>query len=196
MSIALSRWRSRPSVDWEEGYAFARLASGDPTGLDALLRRYWVPVLSYVRSLVGDPDAAEDIAQEAFLHLWEGRERWKSEGSVRALLWRVARSRPLNHLRHDRVRTRKGPLIEALEPGRRANPTPLQVLERAELRSALEEAIAALPPRRREVFILGYVFACRHAEVAQIMGISEQTARNQMSAALADLRRTLQPLLE
>ena len=79
---------------------------------------------------------------------------------------------------------------------RRANPTPLQVLEQAELRSALEEAIAALPPRRREVFILGYVFACRHAEVAQIMEISEQTARNQMSAALADLRRTLQPLLE
>ncbi len=183
-------------MDQEEEFAFARLASGDPSALDALLQDYWVPVVNYVRSLVDDPDVAEDIAQEAFLHLWEGRGRWRAEGSARALLCRVARSRALNHLRHDRVRARAGPLIDAMRPAGHQNPTPLQVLEQVELRSALQEAVDALPPRRREVFILGYVFACRHAEVAEILGISEQTVRNQMSSALADLRRTLQPLLE
>lgn len=196
MGIALSRLEGPPSIACEEGSVFAGLASGDPASLDALLHQYWSPVLSYVRSLIGDPDAAEDIAQEAFLYLWEGRERWRPEGSVRALLCRVARSRALNYLRHNRVRSRTRPLIHALQLEWRRNPTPLQVFEQAELRRALEEAIDALPPRRREVFVLGYVFAYCHVEVARIMGISEQTARNQMSAALADLRRTLLPFLE
>jgi RNA polymerase sigma-70 factor (ECF subfamily) len=72
----------------------------------------------------------------------------------------------------------------------------LQLLEHAELRSAIQEAIETLPPRRREVFLLGYLHGCRHSEIAEIMRISEQTARNHMSAALSDLRRILEPFLE
>lgn len=196
MGIALPRWGSDHSIEWQEGFALPGLASDSPVGLDALLQRYWLPVVTYVESVIHDPDAAEDIAQEAFLYLWEGKQRWKAGDSVRALLYRVARSRALNHVRHDRMRARTGPLIEASRSNRRWNPTPLQILEQVELRAALKEAIEALPPRRREVFILGYLNGCRHAEVAQIMGISEHTARNHMSAALADLRRMLQPFLE
>lgn len=185
-----------PSPDAGEEAAFARLAAGDPAALDTLLRHYWSPLLNYVKGLISDHDGAQDIAQEAFLYLWEGRQRWTPTGSARALLYRVARSRALNHVRHHRVRERAEPLVEAFQPGRRWTPTPLQILEQAELRGAIDEAIDALPPRRREVFVLGYVHGCRHAEVAEIMEISVQTARNQMSAALADLRRMLEPFLE
>lgn len=175
---------------------FARLAAGDQTALDELLQCHWSPLLTYIESLVGDRDVAEDIAQETFLYLWERRARWDTTGSVRALLYRVARSHSLNHVRYQRVRARWASRVEAVQRQFGWTPTPLQVLERAELRSALEDAIAALPPRRREVFQLGYLHACRHAEIADIMGISEQTARNQMSAALTDLRRTLAAILE
>jgi RNA polymerase sigma-70 factor (ECF subfamily) len=184
-----------PLTEGQDGPVFVRLASGDPAALEELLQRHWSPLLTYIRSLIDDRDAAQDIAQETFLYLWEGRRRW-TPGSLRALLYRVARSRALNHVRHDRVCARSGSLIEALQREQQRVPTPLQLLEQAELRSALEEAIEALPPRRREVFILGYLHGCRHAEVGEIMGISEQTARNQMSAALADLRRMLGPFLE
>jgi RNA polymerase sigma-70 factor (ECF subfamily) len=184
-----------PSIDGPEGL-FVRLAADDAAALDALLSRHWSPLLAYIKSLIGDPEEAQDIAQETFLYLWEGRGRWNPSGSARALLYRAARSRSLNYARHDRVCARSGPLVEAQQREQCWTPTPLQLLEQAELRSALEEAIETLPPRRREVFLLGYLHGCRHAEIAEIMRISEQTARNHMSAALADLRRILGPFLE
>ncbi len=60
----------------------------------------------------------------------------------------------------------------------------------------MEEAIEGLPPRRREVFTLGYLHGFKHDEIAAIMHVSGQTVKNQMSAALADLRRSLRPFLE
>lgn len=187
---------SDPSPVANDASDFARLSTGDPAALDTLLQRHWSPLLAYIRGLIGDgDDAARDIAQETFVYLWEGRERWRTH-SVRALLYRAARSRALNHVRHDRVRARSGPFIQALHRERRRPSTPLEILEQAELRNALEEAVETLPPRRREVFTLGYIHGCRHAEVADIMEISEQTARNHMSAALADLRRMLGPFLD
>lgn len=187
---------SRTATDLSDDVLFARLASGDEAALDLVLQRHWSPLVVYIRSLVEDEEAARDIAQDTFLYLWEGREGWRRSGSVRALLYSVARSRSFNHVRHDRVRSRWAPLIEVLQRERRRNPTPLQALEQAEMRSALEEAVEALPPRRREVFILGYIHGCPHAEIAEIMAISGQTARNHMSAALADLRRMLGPFLD
>jgi RNA polymerase sigma-70 factor (ECF subfamily) len=176
--------------------AFVRLANDDASVLDEILRCNWPPLLAYVKSLIGDRDEAEDIAQEAFVYLWSGRKRWIPDGSVRALLYRAARTRSLNTVRHDRVSARSSSLLEVLAREQHWTPTPLQLLEHAELRSAIHEAIETLPPRRREVFLLGYLHGCRHAEIADIMHISEQTARNHMSAALSDLRRILEPFLE
>lgn len=187
--------RDSPTAGYDQS-AFVRLAANDTAALDELLRRNWAPLLAYVKSLIGDRDEAQDIAQEAFVYLWEGRNRWTPTGSVRALLYRAARNRSLNSIRHDRVCARSGSLLQALEREQHWTPTPLQLLEHAELRSAIQEAIESLPPRRREVFLLGYLHGCRHAEIAEIMRISEQTARNHMSAALSDLRRILDPFLE
>ena len=184
-----------PSAGQDHSW-FVRLATDDTSCLDELLQLHWAPILAYVKSLIGDRDESQDIAQEAFVYLWEGRKRWTTSGSIRALLYRAARSRSLNSVRHDRVCARNGSLLEALQREQHWTPTPLQLLEHAELRSAIQEAIETLPPRRREVFLLGYLHGCRHAEIAEVMRISEQTARNHMSAALSDLRRILEPFLE
>ena len=67
----------------------------------------------------------------------------------------------------------------------------LELVEQAEERAAVERAIAALPPRRREIFILVRVHGLSYGEVAEILQISPQTVANQMSAALTTLRRLL-----
>jgi RNA polymerase sigma-70 factor, ECF subfamily len=181
--------------DQGDASLFAWLATGDSDALDALLQRHWSDVVAYVRSLLDDTDLAHDVAQESFLYVWEGREQWASDSSARALLFKAARSRSLNHMRHLRVRSRAAPWLRSLVRDR-SSKTPLQLLEQSELRTALQAAVSALPPRRREVFTLGYIHECPHAEIATIMGISHQTARNHMSAALADLRVVLKPFLE
>lgn len=179
----------------ENPEVMARLRLGDSSALGALLQQYWSPLVVYLRELLNDREAALDVAQEAFLELWDHRRTWSPRGSVRAFLYRVARHRALNRIRDDRNRARFAPHLDAVERARHVAPSPLQLLEQAELRSILEEAIEALPPRRREAFRLAYLHDLTHDEIAQVLGISRQTVKNQVSAALAQLRRSLEPFL-
>ena len=68
--------------------------------------------------------------------------------------------------------------------------------ERAELRGALRRAIADLPSRRREVFLLRMIEGLSYEEIADAMGTSRQTVANQLSHALATLRRSLATLVD
>jgi len=69
----------------------ARMRSGDTGALDLLLEQYWAPLVTYSGRLLNSHDMAEDVVQEAFIRLWEHRERWSLEGSVRALLYKITR---------------------------------------------------------------------------------------------------------
>ena len=53
----------------------AHLATDDTTALDALLARYWSPLVMFIARLAGSPEAAEDAVQETFCRLWERRRR-------------------------------------------------------------------------------------------------------------------------
>ncbi|HLU26031.1 MAG TPA: sigma-70 family RNA polymerase sigma factor [Longimicrobiales bacterium] len=170
-----------------------RLRGGDTAALDEALRRYWSPVVAYLLRICDESDVAEDVAQRTFLRLWERRSDWRPDGSLRGLLFRVARNIAISEYRSELARERAEAVNAAfaVDP-----PTPLALRESEELRDALDRAIEALPTRRREVFVLRCIHELSYREIAEIMGISTQTVANQLSAALATLRATLGPLLD
>lgn len=166
--------------------------NGDAAALDGLVGEYWAPIAAYAcRLLDGNLDAGKDVAQEVFLRIWQRRVRWRPTGSVRAFLYALARNLSFNQRRSTRVRTRAVSRVRAVLREWHRRPTPLELVEQAEARAAVERAIAGLPPRRREIFILVRVHGLSYREVAEILEISPQTVANQMSAALAELRRLL-----
>jgi RNA polymerase sigma-70 factor (ECF subfamily) len=152
-----------------------------------------VPLVAYVARYVETRDAAEDIAQRTFCLLWDRRATWQLEGSLRGLLYRVARNFALSERRHRAVELRftAGP-VES-QP---SNPTPLDLIENKLLGVALEQAIADLPARRREVFVLRCVHDLSYKEIADVMRISPQTVANQLSRAIGALRHALAGLLD
>jgi RNA polymerase sigma-70 factor (ECF subfamily) len=172
-----------------------RLRSGDEGAMDELLRQYWSPLVAYVANLIDDQAEADDVVQETFLDLWNRSSRWESSGSVVAFLYQVARHLALNRARRRWVRWRwAGEVKQRLQA--QAPPAAIDMIERAELAAAIDEAIQTLPPRRREVFTLSYLHGLRHGEIAVVMGLSRQTVKNQMSAALGQLRQSLRPFLD
>jgi RNA polymerase sigma-70 factor, ECF subfamily len=179
--------------DASDGELLAGLREGDVAALDVLLERYWSPLIAYVARMSGTPDTAEDIAQRTFHRLWERRATWRSTGSVRGLLYRIAHNLAVSEHRSERARTRADVVggEAAPEPA-----TPLELLENEELREALDRAIQSLPPRRREVFVLRCVHDLSYKEIARVMRISPQTVANQLSHALAALRVALRPRLD
>jgi RNA polymerase sigma factor (sigma-70 family) len=168
----------------------AGIAADDAAALEALLARYWTPVVGYlVRSVGLATDDAADVAQDTFCRLWERRRAWRAEGSVRGLLFRLARNAAISEHRSSQARARAASgLAESLGAGAVQPP---DAAERGELRSTLERAIALLPPRRREVFLLRCVHELSYKEIAGVMGTSTQTVANQLSSALATLRELL-----
>lgn len=190
---------SSPSADSMSGpddvcdvHLMGRAMDGDGEALEALLEAYWAPLAAYAgRLLGGSPEMGEDVAQEVFLRIWQRRVNWKPGGSVRAYLYGLARNLVANQRRSIQVRIRAADRVRALLEERHRSPTPLELVEWAEERAAIERAIAALPPRRREIFVLVRVHGTSYREAAEILGLSPQTIANQMSMALAELRRLL-----
>lgn len=172
----------------------SRVRLGDLESMDEIVRRHWRGVVDYSARFAEDLDSAKDLAQDTFLALWENTVGWKETGSLRAFLFGVARNFARNRGRRWRE-VRVLTLVGApTDHGRRVR-DPLEEVEGAEVRRLVEAAVAALPARRQEIFILARVHGLTHAEIAQTLRLSSQTVANQMGSALADLRRRLAPLL-
>jgi len=139
-----------------------------------------------VQRIVGNRSTADDLTQDAFLNYLHSLERSAVE-RPEAYLRRSARNLALNHLRHVRMGVElpvEQQVYEALPDGR-ASPE-RQALVRQELRRLLA-ALAALPPRRREVFILSRFEQRSHGEIAAQLGLSRRTVINHIVNALEAL---------
>jgi RNA polymerase sigma-70 factor (ECF subfamily) len=172
-----------------------RIRADDSAALRTLIERYWANLVAYARTLLGDSDEAEDVAQDAFVRVWRHRTVWIASGSVSGYLYRITRNLAFNRDRDNRARRRRsaGEAMSALRIQR--PPTPDDELATTMAFGEVEAAIDHLPPRRREIFVLSRFHSLTYSEIAQTMGISEQTVANQMSSALADLRTALSKLI-
>lgn len=168
------------------------LRRDDPTALQRLVDCYWDGLLAYVKRMLADVDAAEDVVQEAFVRLWEERARWWASSAPRAVLYRIARNLALNELKAHGFRERQ--LERTSRPT--TSLTPIQLLECEELHAAVTQAVNALPPRRRAVFVLARFHGMSHREIAQALEIAPQTVANQMATALATLEGALALFLD
>lgn len=171
-----------------------RLQQDDAKALEELLESYWAPLVGYARGM-WDPrdagDTAEDIAQEAFVRLWSGRNRWEANSSAPGLLYRIVRNLCLNERRRAANHSRLAPMAQSEE----RPPTPLDDLEATELERVVAATLKAMPARRREVFDLSRYHGLRYREIADVLEISPQTVANHLSAALHQLQQGLDSLL-
>lgn len=170
----------------------ARLARGDEAAYDAIFRAWYAPLVRATQAIVRDGGVAEELVQDAMLELWRRREQLDAEGSPQAYLFRATRNRALNHLRHLAVQRRSAGTLhgeEAREPSAPAE------LVAEELEDALREAIAALPPRCREVFELSRGRGLKYGEIAEALDISVKAVEANMGRALKSLRLQLAPWL-
>ncbi len=168
----------------------ARVLNGDEAGLAALLDRHWKSLVRYSLTILQDSDAAEDVVQQVFVRLWEHRETWGLGGSVLGLLFRMTRNLSLDESRQREARQRA--VDKAANPEQPAGPA--EHVENDEIGAAIQAALAKLPQRRREVFILVREHGLSYNETAEALGIAPQTVANHLSMALSELKEALTPV--
>jgi RNA polymerase sigma-70 factor (family 1) len=152
----------------------------------------------YAHRLVRSHDAAEDIVQDAFIRLWRGWARVEIGANTRAYLFAITRSLALNHLaraqREAQVRDMSHPRgIASVEPALPPEGEARAVSD--DIIRAIEQVLAAMPARQREVAALRLRHQLPTAEIARRLGISPRTVEVHIARATKALREQLPTLL-
>ncbi len=168
----------------------ARILSGDGEAFGILIRRYEPGLLRFATRMLGSPDAAADAVAESLVRAYRHLAQCHDPDHVRSWLYRITGNRCRSHLR--RRHAGDVPLDDAPPI---ADPADTWVvLERGEQVALVERALAALPPEKREAFVLKHVEGMSYEEMAAATGARIPTlkmrvhrAREALLAALKEL---------
>jgi RNA polymerase sigma-70 factor (ECF subfamily) len=166
-----------------------RIRDGDREAFRTFFDRHHGRLLGYLRSRGVPAAAAEDVVQAAFLYVWEHRDEIEPDQSLRAYLFRIGYTRGVNHFRDA---SKFDPDATPEQTRSSDRDTPEADVLNAELRARIDEAIAALPERRRAVFELCFLHDCTYKEAAEALDIAPKTVETHMRLALRDLRAALE----
>lgn len=170
---------------------FELARQGNRSAFGELVDRHKDSLVSYLTRLVGSRSEAEDLAQEAFLRLYERGHRYSEQGRLRSYLFRIAtnlaRSQARRHQRWSRLR-----FAFFHSNGQRAEPTQQTEMLRSELGHELTRALAELPLRYRAPIVLSYIEEKSHREIADLLGIQEGTVKSRLHRGRALLRSSLE----
>jgi RNA polymerase sigma-70 factor (ECF subfamily) len=166
---------------------YERLRGGDLAAFDALYARYERRLFAFVRGWLGDAAEAEDVFQEAFLQVFDGRLD-PALGSFRAWLYQVARNACLNRLRA----RERGQRARAVPEGAPTPPLADEKLEQAEVARALERALGRLTPALGELYRLRAA-GLSYEELARVLDVPEGTIKSRMHELLQQLRKEMGP---
>lgn len=151
--------------------------------MEELFRYNYRPLCLYALHYLKDADLVEDVVQECFATLWEKLQAGAAVANRRAYLYMTVRNRCLDHLR------RKGIPTEQLKPyDTYGIIDDDDAQERSQTEARLWTAIDSLPEKCREVFLMSKRDGMKYGEIAEELGISENTVRNQISKALKALK--------
>lgn len=147
-----------------------------------------------IMRLTGNHATADELVQDTFLRLLASETGARLGGGIasyEAYLTRIARNLALNHLRHQRQGIEIAFERDVIEAIGDDHPSPeIALISRQTLHDILK-AIIALPPRRRQIFILHRFEGLTYDQIAAKLEISRNTVMVQIVNALADLRRAM-----
>lgn len=176
----------------------AAYAAGDLRAFETLLVRYESRVYNVVLRMVKQPSTAEELTQDAFLKIIQRSSEFRGQSKFSTWLFTIARNLCIDHIRkmrHRRHRSLDAPVHEEggdmHERVAAQEPQVDRQAIRGQMQAAMEAAVAALPDDQREVFVLRQVQNMPFKDIAEMVGITENTAKSRMRYALERLKAAL-----
>ena len=200
---------SCPRVDTDDEL-LARYRGGDDAAFAALYERHKRAVFGYLARLLGERARAEDVHQETWLQVVRLADRYRPGGTFKTWLFTLARSRCIDRLRRDRVRSVEVSIdLDSVEGAATESATadpnrpvgaysgiaaavgPEELRQREQTAALLRKVLARLPAAQREVFLLRDEADLSLVEVAAVLGVDYEAVRSRYRYALARLRAEL-----
>lgn len=173
---------------------------GDQGAFEELVRAHDQSVLRHAMNLLRSPEEARDVYQEVFLKVFRNLHTFRFDCSFHTWLYRIVTNVCLDHLRKRGVRkeepsvveTGEGPVdrMENFEEGS-ADADPERKFWNRQLQERIEEGLRELTPRERMVFELRHYDGLRLRNIGEILGTTEDAAKNCLFRATQKMRSAL-----
>jgi RNA polymerase sigma-70 factor (ECF subfamily) len=180
-------------IQLKEEVEIADLKNGNAKAFEVLFKQWYEPLCKYAHSLLQDRDEAEDIAQKTFCKLWDQRDKVEIHTSIKSYLYRMVHNECLNRIKQLQIQSEHKEKIA--NSSAIADNCTEETLFHKELSKRIELAIAALPERCREVFLLSRMQHLSYVKIAETLQISPNTVETQIVKALKVLRMKLKDYL-
>jgi len=173
---------------------------GDQDAFEQLVRAYDQSVLRLAMNLLRSPEDARDVYQEAFLRVYRNLDSFRFDCSFHTWLYRIVTNICLDQLRKRKVRKEESPVVDtpdgpldrmdAFEEDS-ADSDPERSMWNRELRKKIETALQDLTPRERMVFELRHYQGLRLRNIGDMLGTTEEAAKNCLFRATQKMRSVL-----
>lgn len=166
--------------------------SGDSTGFSELILRYKNKVFSIIMYMVRDRELADDLFQDTFLKALEGLQKgkYRDENKFSSWIGTIAHNVVIDHFRNEKTMPRVRDLgeISIFDKMKTSEVGYLEKCERGEIKRELREKINCLPKVQKEVLVMRMYGDLSFKEIADLTGVSINTALGRMRYALMNLR--------
>lgn len=163
----------------------------DRKAVAVLHAKYYVHMKRYIASRISSMADANDLAQNVFVELCKGNGRYNGRGSVERYLFGIAKNaiRKYHQERTSSIKTI--PIDSVNDIGvKDVQQCPVRQIEAQELKKAIEEAVAKLPPKARQAIKLRFIDGLSNKQAAQKAGCTPGIFYVRLSYALKTLRKT------
>ena len=173
---------------------------GEVRAFEVLLSRHRKPVYNFILRFVGDKETAEDILQEAFMRVIKGAEAYKRQAKFTTWLYTIARNLCVDQTRrrkHRKHASLDAPMDTSEESGTLMDVIPGNDMAsdrkavNKQLHETMQQAIAGLSEEQREVFLMREFLDMPFKQIADVVGVPENTVKSRMRYALEKLRLEL-----
>lgn len=174
--------------------------AGDTSAFEELVRAYDQSVLRLALSMLRSPEDAKDVYQETFLRVYRNLNQFRFDCSFHTWLYRIATNLCLDQMRRRKVR-KEEPTALVTPDGSldrmdttaetRVDGDPHRNLFSGQIRKRVKEALAQLTPRERMVFELRHYDGLRLRKIGEVLGTSEEAAKNCLFRATQKMRTAL-----
>lgn len=188
------------AVPMDESALIRAAQAGDARAFEELVRMYDQSVLRLALNLLRSPEDANDIYQEAFLRVYKNLHTFRFDCSFHTWLYRIVTNLCLDTLRKRKVRKEESTMVETREgvldrmdtiEEERADGNPQRRLLSRELHSKIHTVLAGLTARERMVFEMRHYQGMRLRAIGDVLGTSEEAAKNCLFRATQKMRAAL-----
>lgn len=164
----------------------ALIRENDLGAFERIYNKYWSKLYLSAYNIIRDRQVAEDVTQEVLVNLWMKRANLKLT-SLNAYLYTSVRYQVFNVIRSGKVRADLFNRLEELFSHNGGE----ELLSEKDINRLLEQGVAELPEKCRQIFIMSRKEHLSTKEIAERLGIAPKTVENQLTVALNRLRKTL-----